>query len=55
MAKKPDLDANSLKDMIVEEALLLAHNQKRHINDLLKYALKYEECLKDKENAKTSL
>lgn len=41
--KKPEMSAEELKELVVNEALLLAHHKKFHINDLTKYALKYEE------------
>lgn len=42
-AKKPEMSADQLKELVINEALLLAHHKKFHINDLTKYALKYEE------------
>lgn len=39
-SQKPD--PQLLKDMVMDEALMLAHHKKFSISDLTKYALEYE-------------
>lgn len=43
--KTPELSADELRNLVVDEALLLAHHKKFHINDLTRLALKYEELV----------